>query len=97
MEIDTILVFLSTLFASYSNLLPAVAVSVLAVIGSLHLVMPIAQSLAEAIVKITPSKKDDELYEKVTRSKVYLAVIKFVAWVSGLKLPETKKVSKKDI
>lgn len=85
---------LATVFTQILEVVPLNVLIVLAFIGSLHLVIPAIQTAAKAIVLVTPSKKDDEVYEKVVASKAYVYFVRFVQYLSGLKLDETVKKKK---
>ena len=90
-QLDTLFTFLSVTFSTYAASIPDWAITVLAVVGSCHLVLPALQALIQKVVELTPSKSDDLVYEKVTQSKAYLVFAKVVRFVSGLKLPAKSK------
>lgn len=77
-------------------MLPLGVLVVLAFIGSLHLVIPVIQNAVAAIVKLTPSKKDDEKFEEVIASKPYILFVKLVGYIFGLKLSEVVKKKKEE-
>lgn len=83
---------LSALILSIAGILPDWALAILIFIGTLHFAIPPIQAAVEAVIRLTPSKKDDEKYEEIIRSKGYLIAIKVIAYISGLKLKEKKKV-----
>lgn len=81
---------LKPLLETYSSLLPAWLVGLLAIIGTLRLIVKPALALAYAIVQATPSKSDDEAVAKVEQSKVFKALLFVLDWLASVKLPSKK-------
>lgn len=88
---EAVLLFLGGLLEQYQAVLPVWSIAVLVFIGSLHLALPPIQMAVQAIVALTPSKKDDEIYQEVITSKYYEVFCVVVKWLSGLDLKKKKK------
>jgi len=63
------------------------AVTIFMVIGVLRAVFKPAMAFFRTIVSATPSKKDDEVLNKVEASKAYLKFAWFIDYISSIKLP----------
>jgi len=79
---------LTMVLNQYISQLPAWLVSILVVIGSLRVIVKPLVALIRAIVKETPSPKDDAWLAKVMASKVYKTVLFCLDWVASIKLPK---------
>ena len=68
-----------------------VAVTILAFLGMLRMMIkPIMTAIGE-IVLITPTDKDDKLLEKVKQSKVFKALLYILDWTTSLKIKAQKE------
>lgn len=65
-----------------------VAVQVLLVVGVLRVVVKPVMAIAQSVVSLTPSQKDDELVQKILDSKVYKALVFTLDWLASIKLPK---------
>ena len=72
-----------------------VAVSILAVLGVIRLaIKPIMTAIGE-IVLITPTDKDDKLFEKVKQSKSFKAILYVLDYLTSIKIKTEKEGEKK--
>ena len=72
-----------------------VAVSILAVLGVIRLaIKPIMTAIGE-IVLITPTDKDDKLFEKVKQSKAFKAILYALDYLTSIKIKTEKEGEKK--
>jgi len=84
---EQLLLFLKPIVEAYSGNLGG-ALQIIAIIGSLRLVIKPIMGLIEAYVAITPSKSDDLLPAKIMDNKIYKAVVYLLDWFASLKLPK---------
>jgi hypothetical protein len=84
---EQILLFLAPVIEAYSGKLGG-ALQVIAIIGSLRLIIKPLMGLIEAYVAITPTKNDDLLPAKIMESKAYKSIIYILDWFASLKLPK---------
>jgi hypothetical protein len=61
-------------------------VQLIAIVGTLRLVIKPLMEAFKAVVAATPSKSDDELPSKVEASSVYKTVLFVLDWLASLKL-----------
>jgi hypothetical protein len=84
---EQMLMFLKPMIEAYSGQLGG-AIQVIAIIGSLRLVIKPVMGLIEAYVLITPSKEDDLLPAKIKENKAYKMLVYLLDWFASLKLPK---------
>jgi hypothetical protein len=80
---DFIMGIATSLFSTH----PAFA-SLLMVVGILRLVMKPLMVFIETLVIATPSKLDDDLYQKMIQSELYKAFVFMIDWLASIKLPK---------
>jgi hypothetical protein len=68
---------------------PVIA-SIIGVVGVFRLVFKPAVSFARTVVTATPTKKDDEVMDKVEASGVYKGIVWVVDYLTSIKLPGAK-------
>lgn len=64
--------------------------SILVVVGALRLVFKPVMTAIQAIVAVTPSKKDDEVLAKAEASSIYKAIVWVIDYLASIKLPVKK-------
>jgi len=79
--------FLKPMIEAYSGQLGG-AVQIIAIIGSLRLLIKPIMGLIEAYVLITPNKEDDLLPAQIKGNKIYKSVAYLLDWLASLKLPK---------
>ena len=84
---EQILELVRPLIEAYAGKLGGL-VQIISIIGTLRLLIKPAMSLIEAVVLITPSKKDDKLPEEIRQSKAYKIVVFVLDWMASIKLPK---------
>ncbi len=84
---EQILALLEPLLLAYSGKLGKV-MQILVFIGSFRVFLKPVVCLARTYVDFSPSKKDNEVLDKVMESKWYKAVSYLLDWFSSLKLPQ---------
>jgi hypothetical protein len=84
---EQMLMFLKPMIEAYSGQLGG-AIQVIAIIGSLRLIIKPIMGLIEAYVAITPSKTDDLLPAKIKENKAYKMLVYLLDWFASLKLPK---------
>lgn len=84
---EQILMFLKPMVEAYSGQLGG-AIQIIAIIGSLRLIIKPIMGLIEAYVLITPNKEDDLLPVKIKDNKIYKSVVYLLDWFASLKLPK---------
>lgn len=89
---EAVMIFLKGIVEQYNSMLPASVIAVILIVGSARILIKPAMALFKAVTEVTPSKKDDELYAKVEKSKALKAVIFGLDWLMSIKWPEPKKV-----
>lgn len=68
-----------------------VALTIIAVIGTLRVINKPAFALARAYTQSTESKSDDEFLDQVEQSKVYKTISFVLDWTASVKLPTKKQ------
>lgn len=84
---DALLEWLKPLLESYSSQYPWLFVTV-TVMGSFRLFFKPVMTIVQNVILLTPSKADDEFFQKMLDSKVYKAVAFLVDWFASIKLPK---------
>lgn len=78
--------FLLMLAAKYPIIL-----TIVSVIGVLRVIFKPLMMIIETIVAATPSKKDDEKFNKFKSSSTYAFIVKFLDFFASIKLPKPVK------
>lgn len=68
--------------------------SLFMIMGVLRAVFKPLMTLLHAYVEATPTEKDNELLEKLKKSKAYGAVVWLLDYFASVKLPKAKKQKK---
>ena len=63
-----------------------ILLQVVAIVGSLRLILKPVMTAFQAYVLSTPSTKDDELYNKVESSKIYKWVVYALDYIASIKV-----------
>lgn len=82
---ESILGYLKPLVEAYAGNY-SVAIQIVSIIGTLRLLVKPLMTILEVVVKLTPSKADDALPEKVKNHKVYKAIAYGLDWFASIKL-----------
>ena len=90
MEFEQILNLLSPLIAAYGGQF-GIVLQIVAIIGTLRVVMKPLVAGVQAVVAATPSASDDVAVSKVLDSKIYKAVTFALDWIASLKFPQAPK------
>lgn len=86
---ESVLMWLKPLIEQYSAQYPWL-VTIVFIMGSFRLFLKPVMAIAEAVVGLTASPKDDELLAKVLDHKIYKAVAFVFDWLGSIKLPKKK-------
>jgi hypothetical protein len=71
--------------------LPPSVITILTIMGALRLALKPIMSLIEIYVKLSPSKKDDVIPEKIMQSKAYKTLAYILDLVGSVKIPKKKE------
>jgi len=81
---EQLLTFLQPLLEVYGGsqgwLLQAITI-----VGSLRLMVKPIRDAIHVYVNITPSKKDNEKFEEIEKSKIYKSIMYFIDWFSSVR------------
>ena len=90
---ETLLAFIQPLIEAYSGQF-GIIVQIIAVIGSLRLLIKPFMSMIGAIVLFTKTKKDDAWFSKLQENKIFKAVVYLFDWFASIKIKavDTPKV-----
>ena len=81
---EQLLIFLQPLIEAYGGS-QGWLVSAISIIGSLRLFIKPVMSMIEAYVLFTPSKKDDEFYEKTNMGNTKKTIVYILDWFASIK------------
>lgn len=81
---ETILTTILSFFFEFAKNWPWVA-SLIVVMGTLRMFLKPIMTAIQAIVKATPSTKDDETLDKVEKSMPYKAIMFIIDYIASLK------------
>lgn len=84
---EAALAFLKPFLIEYAGKYPVVF-TILLVMASLRVFFKPVMEIFKGIVDLTPSKKDDEFYNKMLEHKAYKVVVFLVDWFASIKLPK---------
>ncbi len=84
---EAVLAWLQPLLIQYAQQYPWLFATLL-VMASLRVFFKPLMEIFKGVVDLTPSKKDDEFYNKMLESKVYKVIVFLVDWFASIKLPK---------
>lgn len=82
---ESILGYLKPLIEAYAGNY-SVAIQIVAIVGTLRLLVKPLMTILEVVVKLTPTKADDKLPEVVKNHKAYKLVVYLLDWFASVKL-----------
>jgi len=84
---ESLLEFLSPLIEAYGGKFGWL-VSAISVIGTLRLLVKPVMAIVEVVVKLTPSKEDDNLHNEILENKIVKMLLFVFDWLASLKIPK---------
>lgn len=87
---EAVLAFVQPLLIEYAGKYPLL-LTVLVIMASLRVFFKPVMEIFKGVVELTPSKKDDEFYDRMLNHKAYQVVVFLVDWFASIKLPKKEK------
>ena len=87
---ESVFELLKPLIELYSGQFGIIA-QIVSFMGSFRLIFKPLMGVIDVVVKLTPSKSDDNLVQEIEESKIYKSIKFIVDWIASIKLPENKK------
>lgn len=82
---EAVLEFLGPLVEAYAGKL-GFMLQLVSIIGTLRLLFKPIVSVVDVVVKLTPSKSDDNLASDIENNKVVKAILYVIDWLTSLKI-----------